>query len=320
MSKKYNIILTVIVVIISLLLPIVCLVGVLQEDENKLFVNTDFVITDTLSNVSDKKAYVILLNGQSNASGVSLDVYLKQNVSEQKYQVYENGFDNVYINYFNDNGLNKSDGFVKVKTNQGYVSGYFGPELGLAEKLNELHPDKMFFIIKYSWSGSNLFEQWLSPSSKGKTGLMYNAFKKFTDLSMKYLISKGYQVSVNAMCWMQGESDAFGVQAENYEYHLKNLVNDVRQTFGSSADNGGMAFVDAYISDSPYWSEYQTINKAKENVKLLSKSNYCIDTISEGLTYLAEPVGAPDLAHYDSLSCIKLGGLFADKILEFLNL
>ena len=44
--------------------------------------------------------------------------------------------------------------------------------------------------------------------------------------------------------------------------------------------------------------------------------DYMIDTIGAGLTYDQEPTNSPDLAHYDALSELKLGELFADAILN----
>ena len=70
------------------------------------------------------------------------------------------------------------------------VGGFFGPELGLAEKLHETYPEEQFFIIKYAWGGSNLYDQWLSPSSFGRTGEMYKAFVCFVQQSMEYLTKK----------------------------------------------------------------------------------------------------------------------------------
>ena len=87
----------------------------------------------------------------------------------EKYQEYKKGYNNIYINYY-VSGNAESRKFVNVKNNQGEPGGFFGPELGMAEKLNELYPDQIFFIIKYTCSGTNLNEQWLSPSSKGKKG------------------------------------------------------------------------------------------------------------------------------------------------------
>ena len=119
-----------------------------------------FVVNDTLANGHGRKAKIILLGGQSNAAGCSIDEYLQMKVSQEKYSEYQNGYDNVYINYY-VSGNNKSEGFVKCSTCQGESGGYFGPELGIAEKLNELYPDELFFIIKYAYSGTNLYEQWL---------------------------------------------------------------------------------------------------------------------------------------------------------------
>ena len=47
--------------------------------------------------------------------------------------------------------------------------------------------------------------------------------------------------------------------------------------------------------------------------------NVLVDTISEGLTCSGEPEGNPDMAHYDALSEIKLGHLFAEHLAEFLD-
>ena len=115
-----------------------------------------FEIRDTLPEGNGKKAKIILLAGQSNAAGCSRDDYLRKNVSLEKYQEYENGYNNIYINYY-VSGKVESKSFVKVKTNQGEPGGFFGPELGMAEKLNELFPDEMFFIIKCAWGGTNLY-------------------------------------------------------------------------------------------------------------------------------------------------------------------
>ena len=129
-----------------------------------------------------------MLAGQSNASGCSVDEYLKKNVSEEKYAEYEAGYDNVYINYF-ASGNNQSDGFVKCSVRQGEEGKCFGPEIGIAEKLHELYPDETFFIIKYAWGATDLYNKWLSPSSKGQTGDLYMYFVKYVKTSIEYRIS-----------------------------------------------------------------------------------------------------------------------------------
>ena len=264
-----------------------------------------------------KEATVILLAGQSNAAGCSHDEYLKANVSAEKYAEYEKGYDNVYINYY-ASATNESHGFVKCAARQGEFGTCFGPELGLAEKLNEMHPDKTFFIIKYAWGGTNLYEQWLSPSS-GKEGPLYSSFVEYVNTSIKYLKIKGYNVKIEGMCWMQGEADSMEDGSTlSYEQNLSNFIGDIRAAFAEYAADDGIAFVDAYIAATIFWKNYIQLNQAKQAVADSSPMNVVIDTIAEGLTVTGEPADQPDIAHYDSLSEIKLGHLFAEEISKFL--
>ncbi|MBR2010874.1 MAG: hypothetical protein IKA06_03930 [Clostridia bacterium] len=279
-----------------------------------------FTVADTLPDGEGKSATVILLGGQSNASGCSRDDYLKKNVSAEKYAEYEAGYDNVYINYY-ATGTNESRAFVKCATKQGERIDFegFGPELGLAEKLHAERPNETFFIIKCAWGGTDLFGQWLSPSSDGETGELYKAFVKYVKTSIKYLRSKNYDVKIEAMCWMQGESDSFSTEhATGYAQHLRNLIADIRDEFSRYAADDGIAFIDACIADNPvYWVFCDMVNASKQQVAGDSPLNVLIDTNAEGLTTKNEPEENPDQAHYDALSEIKLGHLFGTEVLKF---
>lgn len=276
-------------------------------------------IEDSLPEGNGKDATVILLGGQSNASGASLDEYLRKNVSKEKYAEYESGYDNVYINYLA--GAKKSNAFVKCSVLQGEIEGGFGPELGIADKLNEIYPNRTFFIIKCAWGGSNLYNQWLSPTSFGKTGEFYKYFVNFVNSSLEYLVSKNYNVKVEAMCWMQGESDSVSIDVANdYQKNLKNFIKDIRKELKKYASSNGIAFIDAYIANNPkYWIYYDVINSAKKAVAENSDINLVIDTVDLGLTCANEPENTPDFAHYDSLSQIKLGHLFAENAIRFFD-
>ena len=93
---------------------------------------------------------------------------------------------------------------------------------------------------------------------------------------------------------------------------------DVRNRFARYASNDGIAFIDAYIADSPsYWVYGEYVNKSKKAVSTLSPLNVLIDTISEKLECSKEPYEQPDIPHYDSLSQIKLGHLFAEETAKF---
>ena len=278
-----------------------------------------FALNDTLPDGEGREATVIILGGQSNASGTSRDEYLERNVSAEKYEEYQRGYDNVYINYA-VSGYHFSEGFVTCGAKQGEGGGFFGPELGMAERLNELYPDRTFFIVKYAWGGTNLFEQWLSPSS-GKKGDMYREFEVFVETSLDYLVSKNYDITIEGMCWMQGESDSFSVEnGTDYELHLTNFISDVRKEFSRYADDDGIAFVDAYIADNPvFWVYCDLVNESKRKVAESSPMNALVDTIAHGLTCSEEPEYAPDLAHYDSMSELKLGKLFIDELSQFME-
>ena len=304
-----------IVAVCALVVGVCSFVGIRHYQKNQI----TFTVNDILPEGNGQKATVILLGGQSNASGCSLDEYLKKNVSAEEYAEYQNGFDNVYINYLS--GANMSQAFVKCASFQGELPGSFGPELGLAEALSKMYPDRTFFIIKCAWGGSNLYSQWLSPSSWGKTGDLYKQFEAFVQTSIEYLVSKNYDVEIAGMCWMQGESDAFSAKnAEKYATHLNNLINDVRKEFAQYAAEGGIAFVDAYIAANPaYWVYYEAVNRGKQEIADSSELNVVVDTVTAGLTCENEPEGAPDLAHYDSMSQILLGQLFAEELSAFLD-
>lgn len=279
-----------------------------------------FNVEDTLPDGEGRVAHVILLGGQSNASGCSLVEYLEKNVSEEEYSEYSGGFDNVYINYYVSD-TNISGGFVNCKTGQGEWQTAFGPELGIAESLHNDYPDETFFIIKCAWGGTNLYDQWLPPKSEGETGLLYKKFVAFVDASVKYLAAKNYDVRIEGMCWMQGESDSFSTDhATEYEENLLNLISGIRKRYKKYASDDGIVFVDAYIAHLPiFWVYGDLVNESKRAVADSSPQNILIDTIAAGLDTTQEPYDNPDVPHYDSLSELKLGNLFAEELEKFLD-
>ena len=305
--------------IAALLLAILIVGGVLLGVREPTPEPIVFEVADTLQDGRGTKARVILLGGQSNAAGCSRADALAENVSAEQYAAYEAGYDNVYINYYVSGGANVSQGFVPVALHQGQTYGFFGPELGMAETLSRAYPDTLFFIIKYAYGGTNLYQQWLSPSSLGKTGDLYREFVAYVDASLGYLQDKGYDVSLEGMCWMQGESDSITpVHAASYGAHLSNLIADVRERYDAYAAEGGIAFIDAYIADNPqYWIFHSIVNKQKLRVADSSDLNVVIDTNAQGLHCGEEPRDNPDLAHYDSLSQIALGHLFAEALAAY---
>ena len=113
--------------------------------------NTDFAVPDSLPDGGGQKVKVILLLGQSNASGASINAYLEKAVGKEQYARYEAGFDSVQINYcVDDRNATSVGSFVKVDMTCGANDVFFGPEVGMAEVLSEAYPDETVFKITFA--------------------------------------------------------------------------------------------------------------------------------------------------------------------------
>lgn len=288
-----------IITLFLLITPLICgLLGCNKKDHT--VEHYDFS-SDSIPDGEGQNINVILLAGQSNAHGCAYTEILESKLEVIEYEKYVNGFD-VYLNYV-ITGQSYSNGFIRTSLSIERPDFMFGPEIGLAEKLAE--DSEKYCIVKVAYGGTNLHTQW-NPSSHD----LYDVFIKFVNDCTTHLSEKNYNVNILALCWMQGESDACPKYAPNYLANTRNFVTAAREELGD------FTFIDAGISDSPYWGEYQVINNAKIAFSNESNNSFFIDTIAEGLTYNQEPSPeSPDLAHYDSLSQIKLGHLFANTIL-----
>ncbi len=280
-----------------------------------------------------KTAKIIVLAGQSNAVGVGYTKYLSTHFDEETVAKFYDGYENVQINYYS-HGI-KSNGFVRTTVNCTEAEkDTCGPELGIAKNLTQRYPNEKFFIVKCAFGGATLFNDWLSPSNglpystsaladeypdivqalnQGKhptAGWCYNEFVILLRDSIDMLKKAGYTPSICAFFWMQGESDSYAKElVENYISRYDNLLKDFRNTFAAYISD--CIYVDAGISEK--WLYYKELN-AKKSEYAKKKGYYCLDTVGAGLTTTHEPLENPDTAHYDSDSIIKLGEMFAKKI------
>jgi hypothetical protein len=270
----------------------------------------------------DKVVKVILLSGQSNATGASMTGCLKENVSSRKWDEYTNGYSNVKILHFNgstgdgsDKLTNGSDNmFVDTVVGQGHQTYQFGPELGLAEYLSETYPDETFYIIKYALGGVSMAGYYNLIDNKD---FCHERFKEIIDQGLDLLVAEGLDPKIVAFLWMQGESDCGTLPAAYNYYNLqKAMVEDLRTEYADFTSVRGMAFINAAISDHCYWSQHLAINSMKKQYAYDSVLNYYIDTNAEGLDTLQEN---NDQAHYDSLSMIKLGRLFGEVVSQHID-
>jgi len=284
--------------------------------------NTDYPVPaeppEGLPAESGKPVKVILLLGQSNATGSSITAYLKDNIPAEQFARYEKGFDSVRINYCLDDHSATSKGeFVPVDLTCGATAGFFGPEVGMAEALSEAYPDETVYILKYTMSGYSLHHHWLCAGARGS---VYEACMAFVKTHLDNLRAHGVDPRVGVICWMQGESDTTDFKASHYYDNQVSFAAYLREDLSDYAAEGGIHFVDAGISDSPYCEPaYPTVNEAKERFSELSPLNHYFSTIELGFTIHKEPEGEPDWGHYDSLCELELGRIFGRMAAELLG-
>ena len=214
--------------------------------------------------------------------------------------------------YYSQN-KSKDDGFVKVMLGQGNSQATFGPEIGIAERMHEKYAGKLF-LIKYACGASNLKDDWTKRNSP-----MYGRFIEYVKKQMGNLKDQGYEPTIKAFCWMQGEGDSYDGYYQEYYDNLKEFVGNVRTDLKELAGNKDVPFIDASINNSPQWQYYRKVNEAKEQFAADSENNIYIDTIEAGLHTNQEPFDTVDTAHYDTESQVLLGNLFAEKFEPFLN-
>ena len=306
-----------------LALVLVCLAGCAAPENTEptedftviMDLNTEYPLPDSLPDGEGEKTRVILLLGQSNASGASINTYLEKAVGPEQYGRYTEGFDSVLINYcVDDHNASSQGSFVKVDMTCGANTGFFGPEVGMAEVLSQAYPDETVFILKFTMSGYSLHHHWLRQRQRGS---IYDACMEFVGTYMDYLRLKNYDASIGAICWMQGESDTTEFKAAQYLENQKAFMAYLRQDLAAYAEVGGIYFIDAGISNSPYCEPgYPQINEAKEQISLLSPMNRYFSTIDAGFTIHLEPEGDPDWGHYDALCELELGRIFGRQVVQ----
>ena len=295
----------------------------------------------------EKTAKVFVLAGQSNMEGntnfSSLKKFCAESEEEHDYEVIKAGFPNVKISYHNiydNNNKNFSNEespmegkFVNAGLNQGVrKTGFSGPEVGIAEVLNDYADEEVpIFLIKYTSGGTGFFDQtrngsknwnWRS-SSNTKPGDLYNGLLEFVDANLS-LIETEYEIKpeIKGFLWMQGESDGTNSGAASmYQTHLNRMITDFREEFKEyteDKDGNQIAFIDATIADNGTWAYHHQINEAKRVIEKTLDKNYLIETNKGGLDLKigSNEHGGGDQYHYTVDSMMRLGNAFGNIIVS----
>ena len=271
---------------------------------------------------------VVVISGQSNAVGCTNQTFIKNTLGTDKYYEYMRGYPGIPIAfdswtkdswtepgkvYYYSQNTSKNNDFVKVMLGQGNSQATFGPEIGIAEKLNETRANKLF-LIKYACGASNLKDDWADRNSE-----MYPRLISYVKYQMNNLKNKGYTPTIKAFCWMQGECDSYPNYYDKYLENTRKFVSNLREDLKDLAGGENtLPFIDAGINNSKEWEYWKEVNEAKAQFATESEKNIYIDTIGAGLHTDREENGDGS-AHYDSDSEVKLGNLFAEAFEPFLT-
>ena len=277
-----------------------------------------------------KKAKIIILAGQSNAVGVGFTKYLSKHFDAETEARFRAGYDNILINY--SSHAIKSHGFVKTRINcTEAAKDTLGPEVGIAKALDEKCPDEQFFIVKCAFGGTSLWHDWVPKSDPAHVsgvevdfskaiqfieptpaGWCYNELVRLLEESIELLKGEGYEPTVHAFCWMQGENDALTKEnTDAYIERYERMIGDLEREFAPYFE--GCRYAEAGISE--IWEFHKEMNANKREYAEKTGHRY-VDTIAASLTTKNEPEEEPDIYHYDSDAIVRLGELFAEAIIE----
>ena len=178
----------------NLLISIFLLLGLssCKISNSSSFNSNSSISNSTIQEEKNNNIDVIILTGQSNAEGHTWNNELFKNVEKAQAKQYIDGYDNVKIRFNCNNGLNYCKDFQSVKLGYGLSTNQFGPEIGMAEYLNDVHEflNNDVYIIKYAVGGTSLYSDWRSPSSSTnntQTGKLYTNLINYIDESIDLL-------------------------------------------------------------------------------------------------------------------------------------
>ena len=263
-------------------------------------------------NVTYSNVYLIM--GQSNASGVAAHEYVRKSDIDL-YQKYGLGNSKVLISYDCDDRVETN--FTPTCWGLGNTDEFFGPEIGIAETLDDQWDNS--YLIKATYSGSCLMTQYVTDG--GRKLKLYNHFIKFIKRQLKVLESENKTPRVRGVFWMQGESDTFLDYSNKYgkaeKYFLDYLRIDLNNWIYDHFN-----FVDAYIyTGGICWVNPEIVNECKQQIADANEHCYCIKTNGEDETaiklYLkSETNEGDDLAHYCSSSMLLLGKTAGEYLIK----
>ncbi|HEX7599445.1 MAG TPA: sialate O-acetylesterase [Polyangia bacterium] len=185
----------------------------------------------------------------------------------------------------------------------------FGPEVTFGHDMSAAHTGELLAIIKSAYTGTDLYNQWLSsPSASAAAGRpvgeLWPKFTKTVTDALQALKDTGYAPDVRGMLWMQGEYDANTDQMGlAYEKNLTNFIADVRSLLGKPS----MAVAIGKITTT--WPRSDLVRAAEDAVAAKVANVKAFDT--DDIRAQGHMV---DAWHYDTVGMQTLGSRFATAL------
>lgn len=139
--------------------------------------------------------------------------------------------DDVFIRYRTEHELKRGPLSIGFAVYGG--QHHFGPELQLGHIVGD-HYDEPVLLIKTSWGGKSLFQDFRPPSSSGETGAFYTQMLAEVEEAIREIPNDfphlaNHQPKIEAFVWFQGWNDMIDARGrEEYTDNFVNLVHDLR--------------------------------------------------------------------------------------------
>jgi hypothetical protein len=183
--------------------------------------------------------------------------------------------------------------------------GGFGPEMGWARELQQAEK-KPLAVIKVAFSGTGMRTDW-NPEDAGEGGACYRALLEETRAALEAAKAQGIEVRVRAFAWVQGESDANGRDAVEYESNLGKMLETLRRDLKTP----GMSLL---LSVNPHFGNdknpfMKTIVEAQK--ALGRRMSRCVYVDNESAETLK-----PSQTHFTGAGTLQVGRAFARALLS----
>lgn len=181
--------------------------------------------------------------------------------------------------------------------NFSHAKGGFGPEVGLARTMVGLRRSRIA-IVKVAFSGTGLHRDW-SPRDDGPSGACYRSLVGESRKAIKKLQLMGFQPTLRAIAWIQGENDCTVKDADKYQARMTEFIADLRSDLDAPDLFVLMGFNGRF--DAPGYPSVRTVIAAQKDIA--RKLTRCVYVETDGATLMNK-------YHFDAAGNVEVGNRF----------